>query len=317
MLSIKYLIPLFVLLLASTEEIFFYLTSTKILSTDIQSRHISFLRERMIQTQESVEYFIRENNYVKIREQISSLGYNTNILEVILLNSEGKVDASLHLGHLGHSLKEDLTHINSQISAEFSDYILRTVNDPKNTKKQILENNLAQKRLLGIYPINYGVDDENAYLDRQGKLIMIEDTKHIDIEVKAQMQKQLLPSMLFMLASSVFLGVILYFYIVRRINRLEQQSKHYSEGDTNVTFEVSGHDELSQLGDTFNTMIHNIEEQKNIILEKERYLSLTLDSIGDGVIATDSLGNITRINPTAAVMTGFSQDRHRCKRKRR
>ncbi|MGM0607266.1 MAG: PAS domain-containing protein, partial [Candidatus Muiribacteriota bacterium] len=42
------------------------------------------------------------------------------------------------------------------------------------------------------------------------------------------------------------------------------------------------------------------------IKEKENNLRITLDSIGDAVIATDLNGNITRMNPVAQKLTGYS-----------
>jgi PAS domain S-box-containing protein len=57
--------------------------------------------------------------------------------------------------------------------------------------------------------------------------------------------------------------------------------------------------------------LRDISERKelehSLLVEKER-LDITLRSIGDGVIATDKNGNIVLINPSAAQMTGWSQE---------
>lgn len=51
-----------------------------------------------------------------------------------------------------------------------------------------------------------------------------------------------------------------------------------------------------------------IEAKEAVANEKER-LSLTLESIAEGVVATDSIGNITLMNEVAEIMTGWTQDK--------
>jgi PAS domain S-box-containing protein len=53
----------------------------------------------------------------------------------------------------------------------------------------------------------------------------------------------------------------------------------------------------------------NTELEKRVIehAEGEEKLSITLNSIGDGVIATDAEGRVTRLNPIAEQLTGWSQ----------
>ena len=47
------------------------------------------------------------------------------------------------------------------------------------------------------------------------------------------------------------------------------------------------------------------------LAESRRELSITLDSIGDGVIATDVAGRVLRLNPVAERLTGYAQDEAR------
>ncbi len=51
-----------------------------------------------------------------------------------------------------------------------------------------------------------------------------------------------------------------------------------------------------------------IQEARRNLAEREEYLSLTLASIGDGVIATDARGRVTRMNPIAEQLTGWSSE---------
>jgi len=55
----------------------------------------------------------------------------------------------------------------------------------------------------------------------------------------------------------------------------------------------------------FNKMEANLKKLIRELKDREQRLDITLNSIGDGVIATDKKGNITRMNPTSAKMTGW------------
>ncbi len=50
-----------------------------------------------------------------------------------------------------------------------------------------------------------------------------------------------------------------------------------------------------------------LEQVQAELQQRENYLSMTLDSIGDAVIATDTQGKITRMNPIAEALTGWQQ----------
>ena len=54
--------------------------------------------------------------------------------------------------------------------------------------------------------------------------------------------------------------------------------------------------------------ITKLKQAEKALKESEENLSIILNSIGDGVIATDLHGNITRLNPKAEELTGWTQE---------
>ena len=64
--------------------------------------------------------------------------------------------------------------------------------------------------------------------------------------------------------------------------------------------------ELLQLKTTLMSVFHAQDAAEYELKEREQDLSITLNSIGDGVIATDESGHISRMNPVAEKLTGWT-----------
>ena len=54
--------------------------------------------------------------------------------------------------------------------------------------------------------------------------------------------------------------------------------------------------------------VHDLYLARREAQEAEEQLRITLQSIGDGVIATDCSETVTMVNPVAASLTGYSPD---------
>lgn len=66
--------------------------------------------------------------------------------------------------------------------------------------------------------------------------------------------------------------------------------------------------EFYQLGQSLQRMAEKIRRREKALIDSESHLQITLDSIGDAVIATNNQGVITRMNPMAEKLTGWSSD---------
>ncbi len=124
-------------------------------------------------------------------------------------------------------------------------------------------------------------------------------------------------SVVFFILSVVI--VIAYFLsrsIAKPIIALTQLSSEIAQGKQKHIIQRHGSKEILTLSDSFNAMSEEVAiekakleqrvKQRTLQLsQKEQYLALTLNSIGDGVISTDTQGRVMRMNPVAEHLTGW------------
>jgi PAS domain S-box-containing protein len=65
-------------------------------------------------------------------------------------------------------------------------------------------------------------------------------------------------------------------------------------------------DEIGTLIGSFNRLLLTLGQREGALKESEENLAITLKSIGDAVIVTDVAGRVTRMNPTAERLSGWS-----------
>lgn len=91
------------------------------------------------------------------------------------------------------------------------------------------------------------------------------------------------------------------------INQIAGQLKEYGKsGEFDLPDPKELHPDTMLLVKTFQESISARNSAEEALRNREQNLSLTLNSIGDGVIATDSSGKITRMNPIAEKLTHWN-----------
>jgi diguanylate cyclase (GGDEF)-like protein/PAS domain S-box-containing protein len=104
-----------------------------------------------------------------------------------------------------------------------------------------------------------------------------------------------------------FLGILLILKGgLRPLTALDRGARAMEDGDLSVRLQPHGSPELVHVITAFNRMAEAVETAQHELRQEAERLSVTLTSIGDGVITTDAAGKVDFVNPTAAVLTGWT-----------
>ena len=89
---------------------------------------------------------------------------------------------------------------------------------------------------------------------------------------------------------------------------LANKIKKFGKGEAVDFSELEQTDpEIRQLANVFQLAMDERQQALNALREREQYLAITLNSIGDAVITTDTEGNVTHLNPIAEQLTGWKE----------
>lgn len=95
------------------------------------------------------------------------------------------------------------------------------------------------------------------------------------------------------------------------LRRLAQAQNAFGEGQLQVRVDLPRDPDLAHLARSFNAMAEHQQQLLAELSRSQENLSATLDSIGDGVIVTDHLGRITRMNGVAEAITAWTLEEAR------
>jgi diguanylate cyclase (GGDEF)-like protein/PAS domain S-box-containing protein len=205
------------------------------------------------------------------------------------------------------NVKELETSLNSLLSLPSIQYIAAYDNE---TLFMEVGSDTNHKVIIKDFPLQYEHNNKQVHI---GKLIVKAslDQAYQHIIDRAIIIISINAIKTFIVAFLILL--IFYHLVAQHLIQITRFAEQLDIDTLNKTFEYNRkksppaeQDELDVLKTALSTMQYNLAVATQDLRDREQNLATTLDSIGDAVISTNAKGIVTRINPVAEQLTGWS-----------
>ncbi|MFP4609683.1 MAG: EAL domain-containing protein [Thiohalophilus sp.] len=228
----------------------------------------------------SLEYGIISGNDAYTRSLLSDFAENNEIIKVSIYSNEGKAIASVADTKYDPASDSDKLHIETGI-------------------------------FRSTEPVDDFAPDKTDKSNKVGALRVTVSTQELEKEKNAIILEGVVITLLLLLIT-----VIVALAFIKRITTPFTKILHgidiIREGNVGYQLESSHIKELDSLSRNINAMSTSLKATQDELVKKsenELYVErskaqVTLESIGEGVITTDTESNITYMNPAAEILTG-------------
>ena len=168
-------------------------------------------------------------------------------------------------------------------------YFIAPVYEPIDTEQQSLFfKESSDRQLLGIVHVEVG----KGTLDTNRNTIF---TNNIAIAV------------------IVTIGILFLLHAVLRrmtdpLDVLSKTMVRAQKGEKNVIAEINGPAEIENIAEVYNNMMLSLNERRDELFRQKERALITLESIADGVITTNTEGQIIYLNPVAERLIGYTTE---------
>jgi PAS domain S-box-containing protein len=274
-----------------SRQLFFALGATlTLLSLAFLALFVGYYRGRLVDErartsaeindmlQVALENAMLKRDIEGLQEIVAGLGRRKSIKDVMILNTKGEVRFASDRDQLGrvYDLTADnfcpgcdMTKGGTRASTFVGDPgqggVLRSVN--------AVANRAACRQCHGetsVKPVN-------------GILVVDYDAGEIKQEATKMGLAMTGAGVLVLLAGTAAIGWVLQRSVIGPVHKLQSASAALADGRFDTDVEISGRDELAQLGRMFRSASQQLESQQKELAAREKFLQSLIDAVPDGI----------------------------------
>lgn len=301
--SVSLKIFLIVLLVILMQTITLLYKTYNDLLRDQKELQQSSIHNNMSRLQQTLEFLWKKREYEQIQTELSYYAPLHNVEKISFMDDDDRIVASSYLAEIGESFPGVIP--GNDGFPDTNSLIARV----RQTQKSMLIMNQDETRMLGIYPVNLGLDNESGTLDEKiGVAIIVTDLKWLYRFVNDSIRDKAV----YKLSALGIVGALLVFllshFFVVRIRNVRNAAKEFLDSGYRSRAIVRGKDEVSELANSFNEMAETVARKNSELVKKEEDISLMMDFMENGVISINEKGIIKSFNKSAVKMFGYNEE---------
>ncbi len=165
----------------------------------------------------------------------------------------------------------------------------------------------AGEKLEVLYPFELPAAPTELRSSRRGLVYLRFDLARERAQARLTAWRDRAPDLVGLVLLIATLALFLRREITHPLGRLAQAAHALGQGDLSARAAEDGPEEIARLAGSFNRMAEAVAEAQARLSASEERLAITLESIGDALIATDRDQRITLMNPVAEALTGWAE----------
>jgi len=240
--------------------------SAKQLKNELYNEKKADLQTTMISLQETLQYLAKKKDQQQIQRTIALMGADLDVNQVFLLDNDGVVISATRIDAIEKNVAD-------LMAEEALSKIQLHVKRMKKSLRNSLWLSADNTSLYGLAPIKLGfLSSESVRSDNIGSLLIHYNLAWVEKKNSDLSKSVLLPMLLVLLFTGIFIAIYFNSTISRRIKALNNTALAFASGDYHERVQVIGNDEIADLGDVFNLMAHKVQTLLSRTQESEQRL---------------------------------------------
>lgn len=287
-IQLKFIIIYVLLIILAVQVIGSYVARE--LEVELLNNHKESVHDRIGLLKYNVEQAFnkertKEGDEPTLQEEIqnSLVDVDSSSLNIQIINDQGRV--------LGTNDYSNQNIVGKKISDGIVQRAIKVGTSIDNT---VLNHETGERIFVRVEPIVSSKREDQVL-----GVIYLESSLEGVYSQLSKMNEIFFKGSLIAMAVSILLGILVARAITKPIVEMRKQAQTMARGDFSQKVKVYGQDEISQLAITFNHLNDRLKHSIATTEKEQRKLSSVVENMSEGVIATNSKGQITLVNEAA------------------